>query len=92
MIYKAFCPCKCFKCICFFGGSPEPQLPYAIRVARRIVAESQMRGRGQRRHIIGDLWSGRCFRNRIASESNRRCLHPNPARQRRGHLADPPQR
>ncbi len=28
------------RCVCFFGGSPEPQLPFAIRVSRRIVQES----------------------------------------------------
>ena len=30
-------------CVCFFGGSPEPQLPFAIRVARRISEESRGR-------------------------------------------------
>ena len=29
------------RCVCFFGGSPEPQLPFAIRTARRIVEESE---------------------------------------------------
>jgi pyruvate formate lyase activating enzyme len=28
------------RCVCFFGGSPEPQLPFAIRVSRRIIRES----------------------------------------------------
>ncbi len=28
------------RCVCFFGGSPEPQLPFAIRVSRRIMQES----------------------------------------------------
>jgi pyruvate formate lyase activating enzyme len=28
------------RCVCFFGGSPEPQLPFAIRVGRRIMRES----------------------------------------------------
>lgn len=28
------------RCVCFFGGSPEPQLPFAIRVSRRIIKES----------------------------------------------------
>lgn len=29
------------RCVCFFGGSPEPQLPFALRAARRIVDESE---------------------------------------------------
>jgi pyruvate formate lyase activating enzyme len=29
------------KCVCFFGGSPEPQLPFALKAARRIVEESR---------------------------------------------------
>ncbi|GAB4365832.1 MAG: radical SAM protein [Calditrichia bacterium] len=28
------------QCICFFGGSPEPHLPFTIRVARRILEAS----------------------------------------------------
>ncbi len=28
------------RCVCFFGGSPEPHLPFAIRVSRRIIKES----------------------------------------------------
>jgi pyruvate formate lyase activating enzyme len=28
------------RCICFFGGSPEPQLPFAIRVSRQIMRRS----------------------------------------------------
>jgi pyruvate formate lyase activating enzyme len=28
------------RCVCFFGGSPEPQLPFALGVARRIMDES----------------------------------------------------
>lgn len=28
------------RCVCFFGGSPEPQLPYALEVSRRIVERS----------------------------------------------------
>jgi pyruvate formate lyase activating enzyme len=27
------------RCICFFGGSPEPQFPFALRVARRVMHE-----------------------------------------------------
>ena len=27
------------ECICFFGGSPEPQLPFAINVSKRISEE-----------------------------------------------------
>ena len=28
------------RCICFFGGSPEPQLPFSLRVAERVLKES----------------------------------------------------
>ncbi len=28
------------RCVCFFGGSPEPQLPFALRVARRIAEKT----------------------------------------------------
>jgi pyruvate formate lyase activating enzyme len=28
------------RCLCFFGGSPEPQLPFALRLAQRIQRES----------------------------------------------------
>lgn len=28
------------RCVCFFGGSPEPQLPFALHVSRRILKES----------------------------------------------------
>jgi pyruvate formate lyase activating enzyme len=27
------------RCICFFGGSPEPQFPFALRAARRVMRE-----------------------------------------------------
>jgi pyruvate formate lyase activating enzyme len=30
-------------CICYFGGSPEPQLPFAIRASEAILAEKDMR-------------------------------------------------
>ncbi len=33
------------RCVCFFGGSPEPQLPFALRVARQLVRESEGRVR-----------------------------------------------
>jgi len=33
------------RCVCFFGGSPEPQLPFAIRVSRRILEESDKKKR-----------------------------------------------
>ena len=29
------------RCICFFGGSPEPQLPFAIHTAERVFKESR---------------------------------------------------
>ena len=28
------------RCICFFGGSPEPQLPFTIRLANKIIEQS----------------------------------------------------
>jgi len=40
------------RCVCFFGGSPEPQLPFAIRAARRIVE-----GSGGRIRICWE-WNG----------------------------------
>ncbi|RJS71781.1 MAG: radical SAM protein [Candidatus Syntrophoarchaeum sp. WYZ-LMO15] len=27
------------RCICYFGGSPEPQLPFAIRASERVIEE-----------------------------------------------------
>ncbi len=40
------------RCVCFFGGSPEPQLPFALKVARRIIEAS-----GNRKHICWE-WNG----------------------------------
>ena len=40
------------RCVCFFGGSPEPQLPFAIYVARRIIQESS-----NTKHICWE-WNG----------------------------------
>ena len=40
------------RCVCFFGGSPEPQLPFTIRAAERIHEES-----GGSRHICWE-WNG----------------------------------
>ncbi|MHC1636842.1 MAG: radical SAM protein [Candidatus Nezhaarchaeales archaeon] len=28
-----------YTCICYFGGSPEPQLPFAINVSKRVLEE-----------------------------------------------------
>lgn len=33
------------ECICFFGGSPEPQLPFAIRASREVVRRAEEAGR-----------------------------------------------
>ncbi len=33
------------RCICFFGGSPEPQLPFAIRASREILQRAEATGR-----------------------------------------------
>lgn len=30
-------------CVCFFGGSPEPQLPFALRASEAILAEKRVR-------------------------------------------------
>jgi len=32
-----------YTCICFFGGSPEPQLPFAIKASRRVLEEKPER-------------------------------------------------
>lgn len=40
------------RCVCFFGGSPEPQLPFAIRVSERIIEKSQ-----NTKHICWE-WNG----------------------------------
>lgn len=29
------------RCVCFFGGSPEPQFPFALRAAQQITRESR---------------------------------------------------
>ena len=31
------------KCICFFGGSPEPQMPYALKVCREVIESGDKR-------------------------------------------------
>ena len=28
------------SCVCYFGGSPEPQLPFAVRASKRILEEN----------------------------------------------------
>jgi len=40
------------RCVCYFGGSPEPQLPFAIKVSRRILEESK-----NKKHICWE-WNG----------------------------------
>ncbi len=40
------------RCVCFFGGSPEPQLGFALRVSRRIIEQS-----GNKKHICWE-WNG----------------------------------
>ena len=40
------------RCVCFFGGTPEPQLPFALRAAERITERS-----GGSRHICWE-WNG----------------------------------
>ncbi len=36
------------RCVCFFGGSPEPQLPFAIRASREAMERAEAEGRGIR--------------------------------------------
>jgi pyruvate formate lyase activating enzyme len=50
------------KCVCFFGGSPEPQLPFAIRVAQRIIFESE-----NQKHICWE-WNG-CGNEKLVIEA-----------------------
>ncbi len=40
------------RCVCFFGGSPEPQLPFAIRVNEKIIRQSH-----NTKHICWE-WNG----------------------------------
>jgi len=40
------------QCVCFFGGSPEPQFTFALRAAQRIVKKS-----GSKTHICWE-WNG----------------------------------
>jgi pyruvate formate lyase activating enzyme len=30
-----------YTCVCYFGGSPEPQLPFAVKVSKRILEEKE---------------------------------------------------
>jgi hypothetical protein len=64
------------RCICFFGGSPEPQFPFALRAARRILREC-----GTTKHICWE-WNGagNPRLSEIAAET--------VARHRRGFPAD----
>mgnify|MGYP000147265773 CR=1 FL=1 len=32
-----------YSCICFFGGSPEPQLPFALKASKKILEENKGR-------------------------------------------------
>jgi pyruvate formate lyase activating enzyme len=40
------------RCVCFFGGTPEPQLPFALQAAEMIIERS-----GGSRHICWE-WNG----------------------------------
>jgi pyruvate formate lyase activating enzyme len=55
---------KRVQCVCFFGGSPEPQLLYAIRVAQRIIAESQ-----NKKHICWE-WNG-CGNQKLVTHAGK---------------------
>lgn len=41
------------SCICFFGGSPEPQLPFAVNASKKVIAAS-----GERILRICFEWNG----------------------------------
>jgi len=41
------------SCVCYFGGSPEPQLPFAIEASRRIIE-----GKGDRIIRVCFEWNG----------------------------------
>jgi len=43
------------NCICYFGGSPEPQLPFALHVSERILEE--VRGGKEQKRICWE-WNG----------------------------------
>ncbi|RLF11445.1 MAG: radical SAM protein [Thermoprotei archaeon] len=43
-----------YTCICYFGGSPEPQLPFAINASRRVLEELS----GKRVMRICFEWNG----------------------------------
>jgi len=71
------------KCVCFFGGSPEPQLPFTLRVARRIIKESN-----NHKHICWE-WNG-CGNPSLVKKASElsyisggtikfdlKCFHPN---------------
>jgi pyruvate formate lyase activating enzyme len=34
---------KKIKCICYFGGSPEPQLPFALKASKNVLEEREVR-------------------------------------------------
>ncbi len=34
-----------FTCMCWFGGSPEPQMPFVYEVSKRVFEEAKKRGR-----------------------------------------------
>jgi len=42
-----------YSCVCYFGGSPEPQLPFALEVSERILEE-----KGNRVFRICFEWNG----------------------------------
>jgi pyruvate formate lyase activating enzyme len=56
------------RCVCFFGGSPEPQLPFALRVSQRIIKESKNRKR------ICWEWNG-CGHPALVKKAAERSLH-----------------
>ncbi|MCP1392791.1 MAG: radical SAM protein [Methanothrix harundinacea] len=48
------------ECVCYFGGSPEPQLPFALRASKRLLDLEELVGEkdGDGDDDIAGCWSG----------------------------------
>jgi len=53
-----------YSCICYFGGSPEPQLPFAIKASKRILESIN----GKRIMRICFEWNG-CGNSKLVREA-----------------------
>ncbi|MCX8205449.1 MAG: radical SAM protein [Candidatus Nezhaarchaeota archaeon] len=58
------------KCICYFGGSPEPQLPFALRASREALELASKRG--EPLHVCWE-WNG-CGSGPLVDEAARLSL------------------